>query len=102
VRLLTDGLMQIGWCTLATPFSSDRGVGDDDTSYAYDGFRMKKWGNLQSYGYGEKWTAGDIIGSLIDFEMKEVSFYRNNQSLGVAFDRIKVGPNMAYFPAISM
>jgi Kip1 ubiquitination-promoting complex protein 1 len=35
--------MQIGWCTLATPFLHDNGVGDDPTSYAYDGNRVKKW-----------------------------------------------------------
>ena len=40
VRIMTAGLMQIGWCTLATPFVHDRGVGDDDTSYAFDGFRV--------------------------------------------------------------
>ena len=43
VKLLTAGLMQVGWCTLATPFNLENGVGDDDTSYAYDGFRIKKW-----------------------------------------------------------
>lgn len=43
VSLLTSGLMQIGWCTFVTPFSPDRGVGDDYTSYAYDGYRIKKW-----------------------------------------------------------
>jgi Kip1 ubiquitination-promoting complex protein 1 len=35
--------MQIGWSTLATPFMPENGVGDDETSYAYDGFRIKKW-----------------------------------------------------------
>jgi Kip1 ubiquitination-promoting complex protein 1 len=44
----------------------DRGVGDDDTSYAYDGCRVKKWNNENS-AYGEKWAPGDIIGTLIDF-----------------------------------
>lgn len=39
VKLLTGGLMQIGWCTLATPFMIENGVGDDETSYAYDGNR---------------------------------------------------------------
>lgn len=71
VRILTAGLMQIGWCTLATPFTSDKGVGDDDTSYAYDGFRVKRW-NQDSHNYGEKWAAGDVIGTLINFESKEV------------------------------
>lgn len=40
---MTAGLMQIGWCTLATPFVQDKGVGDDETSYAFDGHRIKRW-----------------------------------------------------------
>ena len=98
---MTQGIMQIGWCTFATPFSGDSGIGDDDTSYAYDGSRVKKWNN-GSARYGEKWAAGDIIGTMIDFDKKEITFYRNDRSLGVAFNNIHVGPNMAYFPAISM
>lgn len=101
VRLLTSGLMQLGWCTFGTPFTHDRGVGDDPTSYAYDGFRLKKWNHEES-SYGEGWAAGDIIGTLIDFDSKEITFYRNDKCLGVAFKRIKTGPNMAYFPAISL
>jgi Kip1 ubiquitination-promoting complex protein 1 len=101
VKLLSSGLMQIGWCTLATPFHTNTGVGDDSTSYAYDGFRVNKWNNGQE-AYGEGWGMGDTIGSLIDFEKKEISFYRNNKFLGVAFKNIKTGPNMAYFPALSM
>jgi len=100
VRLLTSGLMQIGWCTLSTPFSSDNGVGDDDTSFSYDGDRIRKW-NAVSESYGEAWAAGDVIGTLMDLDKKEISFYRNDKNLGVAFKNIKVGPNMAYFPAIS-
>jgi Kip1 ubiquitination-promoting complex protein 1 len=42
-RLMTSGLVQLGWCTLATPFGPEYGVGDDETSYAYDGLRIKKW-----------------------------------------------------------
>jgi len=75
-------------------------MGDSDNSYAYDGYRVKKW-NENSTTYGENWSAGDVIGTLIDFEAKEISFFRNDKSLGVAFKRIKTGPNMAYFPAIS-
>ena len=45
--------MQIGWCTLATPFMLENGVGDDETSYAFDGFRMKKWNGQNTTIYGE-------------------------------------------------
>ena len=69
VQLKTSGLMQIGWATLQTPFNSQRGVGDDSTSYAYDGYRVKKW-NKDNLAYGEGWSVGDIIGTLIDFDKK--------------------------------
>ena len=39
---------------------------------------------------------------MIEFQKKEISFYRNDKSLGIAFKNIKIGPNMAYFPAISL
>jgi Kip1 ubiquitination-promoting complex protein 1 len=52
VTLMADGLAQIGWCQLQTPFDSHNGVGDDKSSYAYDGWRVKKW-NGASEPYGE-------------------------------------------------
>ena len=90
LQLRTDGLMQIGWSTIQTPFSGSRGVGDDLTSYAYDGYRIKKW-NRDNLAYGEAWSVGDIIGSLIDFDRKVIQFWRNGKSLGRAFTGIKTG-----------
>lgn len=100
VMLKSSGLMQIGWCTLQTTFNSQNGVGDDASSYAYDGHRVKKW-NKENLGYGEAWSVGDVIGTLIDFDRRVISFWRNNKNLGKAFSNIKVGPNCVYFPAIS-
>jgi hypothetical protein len=93
--------MKIGWSTIQTPFNSQRGVGDDVTSYAYDGFKTKKW-NRDNLAYGEAWSTGDIIATLIDFDKKEITFWRNNKSLGPAFTNIKVGANQVYFPAITL
>ena len=76
VQLKTNGLMQIGWSTIQTPFNSQRGVGDDTTSYAYDGYRIKKW-NRDNLSFGEAWSVGDIISTLIDFDLKQISFWRN-------------------------
>lgn len=39
---------------------------------------------------------------MIDFDRREITFYRNDENLGVAFRDIKVGANMAYFPAASL
>lgn len=101
VTLLTDGLMQIGWCSINTSFTSENGVGDSPSSYAYDGYRQKKW-NLDSSKFGERWAAGDIIGSLINLNTREIIFWRNCECLGVAFRNIEVGPNKCYFPAASL
>lgn len=62
---------------------------------------MKKWNKVDE-SYGEAWAAGDIIGTLIDLDRRDITFWRNEKCLDVAFRNIKVGPNMAYFPAISM
>ena len=90
VTLLSDGLMQIGWCQINSSFNHDDGVGDSDTSYAYDGFRCKKW-HKSSTSYGEEWSIGDVIGTLINFKSREIMFWRNNSFLGVAFTEIEVG-----------
>ena len=102
VKLETQGLMQIGWCTLATPFFMENGVGDDKSSYAFDGNRVLRWNDKKSVNYGEAWTIGDTIGTMIDLNQRKITFWRNEKCLGVAFKDIKVGPNMAYFPAVSM
>ena len=98
---MCDGLAQIGWCKLQTPFEHANGVGDDRHSYAFDGHRKKKW-NGSDEPYGEQWATGDVIGTLIDISNKEIMFWRNNKFLGVAFSNIETGKNRAYFPAISM
>lgn len=43
VTLLSDGLMQIGWCSRTTNFNHHNGVGDSPNSYAFDGYRVEKW-----------------------------------------------------------
>lgn len=101
VQILTSGIMQIGWSTLRTKFSSHDGVGDDMTSYAYDGARCKKW-HGSSEEWGQHWSVGDIIGTLIDMEKGEITYWRNSTFLGLAFRNIPTGKNYAYFPAITL
>ena len=45
VTLLTEGLMQIGWAQTGFTSNSDSGdgVGDDNQSWSYDGFRQCVW-----------------------------------------------------------
>ncbi|XP_073699824.1 E3 ubiquitin-protein ligase RNF123-like [Garra rufa] len=101
VLISSQGLMQIGWCTLNCRFNQEEGVGDTPDSYAYDGNRVRKW-NVTTTNYGKSWAAGDIVSCLIDLDEATITFCLNGQSLGVAFSNIKTGPGVAYFPAISL
>ncbi|KAL5197301.1 hypothetical protein ABZP36_000813 [Zizania latifolia] len=102
VTLETSGVQQLGWATLLCPFTDQKGVGDADDSYAFDGRRVTKWNN-EPKPYGQLWATGDVIGCCINLDAGEISFYRNGIFLGVAFDGIrKVGPRKGYYPAISL
>ncbi|XP_078432636.1 E3 ubiquitin-protein ligase RKP isoform X2 [Wolffia australiana] len=103
VVLETAGVQQLGWATLACPFTDQRGVGDADDSYAFDGRRVRKW-NKEARAYGMPWVVGDVIGCCIDLEEREISFYRNGVSLGIAFHGVRCGGAKAigYYPAISL
>uniref|UniRef100_A0A3Q3K7H0 E3 ubiquitin-protein ligase RNF123 n=1 Tax=Monopterus albus TaxID=43700 RepID=A0A3Q3K7H0_MONAL len=101
VLISSQGLMQIGWCTLNCRFNQEEGVGDTPDSYAYDGNRVRKW-NVTTTNYGKSWAAGDIVSCLIDLDEGAITFCLNGQSLGTAFTNIKMGPGIAYFPAISL
>ncbi|GAA6106930.1 E3 ubiquitin-protein ligase RNF123 [Tachysurus ichikawai] len=101
VLISSQGLMQIGWCTLNCRFNQEEGVGDTPDSYAYDGNRVRKW-NVTTTNYGKSWAAGDIVSCMIDLDEGTITFCLNGQSLGTAFSNIKMGPGIAYFPAISL
>eukprot|EP01051_Picozoa_sp_SAG22_P006909 SAG22_NODE_468_length_10147_cov_77.238654_3_plen_70_part_00 len=51
-------------------------MGDDVQSWAYDGQRVLKWHSGEE-DYGEQWAVGDIIGSMVDFDARTISFSRN-------------------------
>ncbi|KAJ2553247.1 hypothetical protein EV175_003009 [Coemansia sp. RSA 1933] len=88
LRLLSPGLMQIGWCTDQCGFfpESGVGVGDDFESVAYDGYRRRKWFGLSDKSiYGDQWRAGDVVSAELDLDNGRVVFYLNGRSLGLAF-----------------
>ncbi|KAL0286466.1 UNVERIFIED_CONTAM: E3 ubiquitin-protein ligase RKP [Sesamum calycinum] len=102
VTLETSGIQQLGWATIACPFTDHKGVGDADDSYAYDGKRVSKW-NKEAEPYGQSWVVGDVIGCCVDLDSDEILFYRNGISLGVAFGGVrKMVPGLGYYPAISL
>jgi Kip1 ubiquitination-promoting complex protein 1 len=102
VTLETSGVQQLGWATISSPFTDQKGVGDADDSYSFDGRRVTKWNN-DPKPYGQPWAVGYVIGCCIDLDAGETSFYRNGVSLGVAFAGIhNIEPKKGYYPAISL
>ncbi|RCV14083.1 hypothetical protein SETIT_2G398600v2 [Setaria italica] len=102
VTLETSGVQQLGWATLSCPFTDQKGVGDADDSYSFDGRRVTKWNN-DPKPYGQPWAVGDVIGCCINLDAREITFYRNGTSLGVAFGGIRnVEPSKGYYAAISL
>lgn len=103
VVVLTDGLMQIGY--VDGDFTADplqgQGVGDHTNSWAFDGFRCKKW-NVNSYDYGEQWKTDDVVGVLLDTERMEISYFLNGKFLGVAFSGIPITASSRMCPAASL
>ncbi|OQS06539.1 HECT E3 ubiquitin ligase, partial [Thraustotheca clavata] len=86
--LKSKGLMQLGWAYPGfRPAFTTHGVGDHFGSFGVDGKRRKKWCNTgQSYGPEHwSWSAGDIIGVLLDMDSREIRFAHNGVDLGVAF-----------------
>ena len=64
---------QFGWCDERFAPTSDIGVGDDAFSWAIDGHRVMKWHDGDGEEWGEKWTAGDVLGCMADLDAKTLS-----------------------------
>ncbi|KAE9344761.1 hypothetical protein PF008_g9075 [Phytophthora fragariae] len=107
VRLVTTGVVQIGWADSTFEANSETGdgVGDHERSWAYDGARKVKWngGKDEGYATGESWSKNDVIGCMLDLDEGTVAFTRNGVDLGVAFRNVKhTSSDQGFFPAISV
>eukprot|EP01084_Bolivina_argentea_P028110 52273_1 len=107
--LHTAGCMQIGFASSgfecnAQQQSGATGIGDDEHSWAYDGYRQKRWNAivnlLDSQSYGAKWKSGDVVGCSIDIGWGTITFYLNGKNLGTAFKSIQFNGNV--YPAASL
>ncbi|RHZ27647.1 hypothetical protein DYB37_006851, partial [Aphanomyces astaci] len=87
MTLKSSGLMQLGFVSAGfKPAFATHGVGDHFGSFAVDGKRRKKWCNTgSSYGGDWSWSAGDVVGAMIDFEAGTMGFTHHGVDLGVAF-----------------
>jgi len=94
--------MQIGWATKYCRFDAEEGVGvgDDNNSFAYDGYRRRLWSGGVSIPYGDdiEWKQGDVLGCFVNLgnetdsneenlkeEEKGIVFYVNGKNFGLGF-----------------
>lgn len=63
-----------------------QGLGRDSVSWGWDGYNCQKTnaGKTESFG-SDSWRVGDVIGVLVDLDSRKISYYKNGNSLGVAF-----------------
>jgi hypothetical protein len=54
-------------------------------SFSYYGFAGKTFNNGASKDYGKKLVEGDVVGVSVDMDKKEIEFYLNHVSLGIAY-----------------
>lgn len=84
-----------------TKCTTSIGVGDDNETYGLDGYRMILWNGTQSF-IKNIWDVGDIIGIAIDLDNAYIEYFINGIPIGAFAKNILIGPNQAYFPAVTM
>eukprot|EP01088_Endostelium_zonatum_P003362 TRINITY_DN1456_c0_g1_i1.p1 TRINITY_DN1456_c0_g1~~TRINITY_DN1456_c0_g1_i1.p1 ORF type:complete len:398 (-),score=110.86 TRINITY_DN1456_c0_g1_i1:25-1218(-) len=100
-----SGSVCVGWA-LPTLDSGHlkTNLGDDSLSWAYDIYRQRKCHSSDSTSswYGDYFSNGDTLGCKVDLEQKKISFSKNGNELGVAFEAGDLNPTDGLFPAASI
>lgn len=88
VRIGNGGLLQLGVAASSwSPESQGWGVGDSKFGYGIDGKRGCGWhsGSVPIHGPQFKWIKNSVIGILVDYDDRLVSFTLDGQQLGLSF-----------------
>eukprot|EP01084_Bolivina_argentea_P207670 354279_1 len=56
--------------------------------------------NIQGNDYSKPYGEGDIVGIELNTQLKQLIFYKNNESQGIAFNEVETGCNKQYRIAI--
>ena len=74
-------------------------------SFYSDGMKVSRY-DYNDYcdkqGVVTRYKQGDVITMILDCELKQLSFHKNDEDLGVAFDNIGCGQDIKYKMAIYM
>eukprot|EP00002_Diphylleia_rotans_P018870 TRINITY_DN364_c0_g2_i1.p1 TRINITY_DN364_c0_g2~~TRINITY_DN364_c0_g2_i1.p1 ORF type:complete len:740 (-),score=147.31 TRINITY_DN364_c0_g2_i1:388-2607(-) len=90
-----EGLCRVGWSTVAGKLA----LGTDRQGFGFGGTGRKSFSN-QFEVYGEPFKKGDVIGCCIDLDDFTVSYTKNGQDLGVAFNIPKNLHGSAFYPHV--
>jgi len=99
VTIQTNGQMRIGWAAENyRPAGQNDGeaVGSSPDSWGWDGSnkqifhdpKNKNDKGINGVAYGDYWASGDVIGCMLDFDLREIKYSRNGHQLGVAFQDV--------------
>lgn len=95
-KIKGQGHYRVGWATRQAELQAP--VGFDKFSFGY-GDLASKLHESNRQPYGETYSEGDVVGSLLAFaHVNTVRFFRNGVDQGVAFEV----PNALYYPAFSL
>eukprot|EP01084_Bolivina_argentea_P058643 107074_1 len=102
IQIFTSLLMQLGWSDDDMIIkSSSHGVGDDNHSWGYDGYRKCSWNNgRQTYEGAKLWNINDYIGFGLDYDKKICEFFINGESMGIAFKNMNIKGNI--YPTLTL
>lgn len=84
----------VGICTDGLPQATNILNNAFAWAYAING---NKWNNASSTAYGATYTAGDVIGVLLDVGAGTITMFKNASSQGVMFSGLAAG---TYFPMV--
>nr|AHW99829.1 ryanodine receptor [Sogatella furcifera] len=78
-EILTAGPMRVGWARSDSPPGSQ--LGNDEYSWAYDGFNEEKVYLGTGESFGRQWQVGDVVGVFLDLLDHTISFSLNGELL---------------------
>eukprot|EP01002_Notosolenus_urceolatus_P002891 NODE_175_length_2567_cov_13.285941_g132_i0.p1 GENE.NODE_175_length_2567_cov_13.285941_g132_i0~~NODE_175_length_2567_cov_13.285941_g132_i0.p1 ORF type:complete len:633 (+),score=198.74 NODE_175_length_2567_cov_13.285941_g132_i0:206-2104(+) len=95
VKVIDEGLCRFGW----SAGDASLQLGSDRSGFGYGGTAKKSFANVFD-DYGDKFGKGDLVGCAVDREQREMIFYKNGKSLGVAFEIPSAMDNQPLYPHI--
>ena len=91
----------IGFANRHCGLAAGQHLGSDDNSWGFDGYQAQKFSSGINESFGSpNWKSGDVIGVLLNFDQRKISYSKNGKLMGVAFSQFP--RNELMYPAVSL